>query len=96
MWPLPWQLIFGCQNLKLTLCRNPDVAPSQLMEQDEALFSEDDPKHPEWEMSERAQHWVSIGVAVVFAIVLLLDLVAGSQAHNWATTTNAEKVVALK
>jgi hypothetical protein len=42
------------------------------------MFSEDDPKHPEWEMSQRSQSRFSIGVAVVFVVVLLLDFVGGS------------------
>jgi hypothetical protein len=52
--------------------------PHQLAELEEVMFSEDDLTHPEWEMSQRAQHWFTIGVVVVFAVVLLLDLVAGS------------------
>jgi hypothetical protein len=59
------------------------------------MFSEDDPKHPEWEMSQRTQRRFSIGVAIVFAVVLLLDAVGGSPGHNWATNPSAEAVVAL-
>ena len=43
------------------------------------MFSEDDPRHPPgWEMSQQTQRSFSIAVVVVFAIVLLLDLVGGS------------------
>jgi hypothetical protein len=44
------------------------------------MFSEDDPK---WEMSQQTQRSFSIAVVVVFAIVLLLDLVEGSKTSTF-------------
>jgi hypothetical protein len=60
-----------------------------------AMFSEDDKPHPEHEMSRNNQRKFSIGVAIVFAVVILLDLVGGSPTHNWAGNPDPETVVAL-
>ena len=58
------------------------------------MFSEDDPKHPpDWEMSQQTQRRFSIGVGVVFTVVLLLDLVGGAPTLHWVFNPGAGAVV---
>ncbi len=57
------------------------------------MFSEKDLRHPDWEMSRSIQRKFSIGAAIVFAMVVLLNLV-GQPANMWAARPDAETVLA--
>jgi hypothetical protein len=57
------------------------------------MFSEHDKPNPKHEMSWSTKRKFSIGVAIIFAVVILLDLVGGSPVHNW--NPGAETAVAL-
>jgi hypothetical protein len=57
------------------------------------MFSDEDRRHPDWEMSRSIQRKFGIGVAIVFAMVVLLNLV-GQPANMWAAKPDVEAVLA--
>jgi len=57
------------------------------------MFSYEDRRHPDWEMSRSIQRKFGIGVAIVFAMVVLLNLV-GQPANMWAAKPDVEAVLA--
>ena len=57
------------------------------------MFSDEDRRHPDWEMSRSFQRKFGIGVAIVFAMVVLLNLV-GQPAYMWAAKPDVEAVLA--
>jgi hypothetical protein len=57
------------------------------------MFSDEDRRHPDWEMSRSIQRKFGIGVAIVFAMVVLLNLV-GQPANMWAAKPDVESVLA--
>jgi hypothetical protein len=57
------------------------------------MFSDQDRRHPDWEMSRSIQRKFGIGVAIVFAMVVLLNLV-GQPANMWAAKPDVEAVLA--
>jgi hypothetical protein len=57
------------------------------------MFSDENSRHSDWEMSRSIQRKFSIGAAIVFAVVVLLNLV-GQPADMWAAKPNAETVLA--
>ena len=59
------------------------------------MFSDEDRPHSDWEMSRSIQRKFSIGTAIVFAVVVLLNLV-GQPASMWAEKPAAEAVLASK
>ena len=58
--------------------------------------NDDDRRHPDWEMSRSVQRKFSIGVATVFAAVVLLNLIGGPPTSIWAEKPDAETVLASK
>jgi hypothetical protein len=58
------------------------------------VFTDDDRRHPEWEMSRSVQRKFSIATAVVFAAVALLNLIGGQPTSIWAEKPDA--VIASK
>lgn len=60
------------------------------------MFSDDDPRHPDWEMSRSTQRKFCIAVTVVAAAVVLFNLVADPPANRWAEKPYAETVLASK
>jgi hypothetical protein len=60
------------------------------------MFTDDDRRHPDWEMSRSVQRKFSIGTAVVFAVVVLLNLVGSQPTSIWAGKPDAETVIASK
>jgi hypothetical protein len=59
------------------------------------MFSDEDRRHPDWEMSRSTQRKFGIGVAIVFAVVVLLNLV-GQPADMWATKPDVEAGLASR
>ncbi len=57
------------------------------------MFSDHDRRHPDWEMSRPIQRKFGIGVAIVFALVVLLNLV-GQPTSMWAAKPAGETVLA--
>jgi hypothetical protein len=57
------------------------------------MFSDEDRRHPDWEMSRSIQRKFSIGAAIIFAVVVLLNLV-GQPDNMWAEKPAAETVLA--
>jgi hypothetical protein len=70
------------------------VAARFLAEGRSPMFSEEDRGRPDWEMSRSIQRRFSIGAAIVFAVVVLLNLV-GQPPSMWAEKP-AETVLASK
>jgi hypothetical protein len=60
------------------------------------VFLDDDRRHPDWEMSRSVQRKFSIGTAVVFAAVVLLNLIGGQPTSIWADKPDAETMIASK
>ena len=59
------------------------------------MFTDENSRHSDWEMSRSIQRKFSIGAAIVFAVVVLLNLV-GQPASMWAEKPAAETVLASK
>jgi hypothetical protein len=59
------------------------------------MFNDEDRRHPDWEMSQSIQRKFSIGAAIVFAVVVVLNLV-GQPANMWAEKPDVETVLASK
>jgi hypothetical protein len=57
------------------------------------MFSDENSRHPDWEMSRSIQRKFSIGAAIVFAVVVLLNLV-GQPADMWTAKQVVETVLA--
>lgn len=57
------------------------------------MFTDENSRHSDWEMSRSIQRKFSIGAAIVFAVVVLLNLV-GQPANMWAAKPAAETVLA--
>ena len=57
------------------------------------MFTDENSRHSDWEMSRSIQRKFSIGSAIVFAVVVVLNLV-GQPADIWAAKPNAETVLA--
>ncbi len=57
------------------------------------MFTDDNSPHPDWEMSRSIQRKFGIGAAIIFAVVVLLNLV-GRPADIWAEKPAAETVLA--
>jgi hypothetical protein len=51
------------------------------------MFSENDPSHRDWEMNPSTQRRFTVWAAVVFAVVVLLNLVGGSNYSIWDNQT---------
>jgi hypothetical protein len=94
----------------ITLVRTPDTIPDKLgqwtfplcralprqQKGRSPMFTDDDRRHPDWEMSRSAQRIFSIGAAIVFATVLLLNLVGSPEPNIWAEKPDAETKLASK
>jgi hypothetical protein len=57
------------------------------------MFTDENSRHSDWEMSRSIQRKFSIGAAIVFAVVVLLNLV-GQPANMWAAKPGVETVLA--
>ena len=57
------------------------------------MFTDENSRHSDWEMSRSIQRKFNIGSAIVFAVVVVLNLV-GQPADIWAAKPNAETVLA--
>jgi hypothetical protein len=57
------------------------------------MFNDEDRRHPDWEMSQSIQRKFSIGAAIVFAVVVVLNLI-GQPANMWAEKSDVETVLA--
>lgn len=57
------------------------------------MFSDEDRRHPDWEMGRSIQRKFSIAAAILFAVVVLLNLV-GQPASMWAEKPATETVLA--
>ena len=57
------------------------------------MFTDENSRHPDWEMSRSIQRKFSIGAAIVFAVVVMLNLV-GQPANMWAAKPAFETVLA--
>jgi hypothetical protein len=57
------------------------------------MFTDENSRHSDWDMSRSIQRKFSIGAAIVFAVVVLLNLV-GQPADIWAAKPAVETVLA--
>ena len=48
------------------------------------MFSKEDTPHPDWEMRRSTQRKFSIATAIIFVVVVLLNMNSDQQASIWA------------
>jgi len=60
------------------------------------MFSDDDPQRPDWEMSRSKQRKLSIAVALVVAVVVLLNVIGSQPADRWAEKQDFETAMVSK
>jgi len=60
------------------------------------MFSADDPQRSDWEMNRSAQRKFSIAVALMVAIVVLLNVIGNQPADRWAEKQDFETAMVSK